>query len=111
MGLIHTPRVLYNIGKGFYKKKRRPSNVITATTTTTKSSSESSSISSNTINNNNTNLIGVGKYHPHIYTSRVGLFDIDYLGHMNNGTFFMYTRLFVACCSSCFFFNMRTPKV
>jgi len=27
---------------------------------------------------------GIGPHHQHIYKSRVGLFDVDYLGHINN---------------------------
>lgn len=30
---------------------------------------------------------GIGRANPHIYSARLGLFDVDYLGHMNNGEF------------------------
>jgi hypothetical protein len=55
MGVVHTPRTLISIAKGLWKSRQDP--------------------------NARNAAIGI----PHIYTARLGVFDVDYLGHMNNG--------------------------
>lgn len=60
MGIIHTPRTLYSIAKGFLQRSKGPP--------------------------------GIGNDNPHIYTSRVGLFDVDYLGHMNNASYLSHAE-------------------
>mmetsp|Transcript_30611 Transcript_30611/g.50554 ORF Transcript_30611/g.50554 Transcript_30611/m.50554 type:complete len:206 (+) Transcript_30611:91-708(+) len=63
MGLIHTPRVLYSIAKGAIKNWRNgPSN------------------------------IGIGAANPHVYTSRVDLFDFDLFGHLNNAAYLTHAE-------------------
>lgn len=57
MGIIHTPRVLATIAKGMMKKPNSP-------------------IRSR-----------IGVIEPHKYFARAGLFDVDYLGHLNNAAF------------------------
>jgi hypothetical protein len=75
MGLIHTPRTIYSIMNGVYKRqlffRQHPP----------------TSIASNGIPKN-TLTVGLEPSNPHIYQARLGLFDIDYLGHMNNGMLF-----------------------
>jgi hypothetical protein len=66
MGLIHTPRTLYAIAKGLWK--RRQHNRVAASA------------------NQPATIVGIGEGNHHIYEARLGLFDVDYLGHMNNGT-------------------------
>ena len=36
--------------------------------------------------------VGIVANHPHIYHARVGLFDVDYLGHMNNAAFLSHAE-------------------
>lgn len=64
MGIIHTPRVLYSIAKGTVKNWRNggPSN------------------------------IGIGAANPHVYTSRVDLFDFDMYGHLNNAAYLTHAE-------------------
>jgi len=38
-------------------------------------------------------LVGVLPGNPHIYTGRPGLFDVDYLGHMNNASSLTHAEL------------------
>ena len=57
MGLVHMPRVIASIAKGMYRGRHQKGGA-------------SSFIKE-----------------PHAYTGRVGLFDIDYLGHMNNASY------------------------
>jgi hypothetical protein len=75
MGLIHTPRTIYSIANGlskrhwFYRsngKKSSPSDALLRDPTT----------------------VAIGENNHHIYQARLGLIDVDYLGHMNNGTFY-----------------------
>lgn len=35
---------------------------------------------------------GIGPQNPHIYRARVGLFDVDYVGHMNNAAFLSHAE-------------------
>jgi acyl-CoA thioesterase FadM len=62
MGLVHTPRVLASIAKGLYRGRQQQAAVGAAGT-------------------------GFSMNDPHVATGRVGLFDIDYLGHMNNAAY------------------------
>ena len=59
MGLIHTPRTIVSICKGLLKRRREPLD---------------------------TGAAGIGEGNRHVYQAKLGLFDVDYLGHMNNGT-------------------------
>ena len=83
MGLIHTPRTIYSILNGVYKRqiylRQQPISPKSTTTTAVVSGTPK-----------NTITIGLGSTNPHIYQARLGLFDIDYLGHMNNGTLYLY---------------------
>lgn len=63
MVFVHVPRVIYNVGKGLWKRRTMLSRQHSPATTT----------------------VGIGETNKHIYHARLGLFDIDYLGHMNNG--------------------------
>lgn len=78
MGLIHTPRTMYSILNGVYKRQI----FLRQQVPTPTASSTVIGIPKNTM------TIGLGQTNPHIYQARLGLFDIDYLGHMNNGMFF-----------------------
>lgn len=75
MGLIHTPRTIYSILNGVYKRQMflRQQPPPPPTTAAVKGTPK------------NTMIISLGSNNPHIYQARLGLFDIDYLGHMNNG--------------------------
>mmetsp|Transcript_12704 Transcript_12704/g.36963 ORF Transcript_12704/g.36963 Transcript_12704/m.36963 type:complete len:211 (+) Transcript_12704:139-771(+) len=63
MAPIHIPRALASIARGMLKPKSP-----------------------------NRLLIGLGPENPHIYNSRAGLFDVDYLGHMNNAAFLAHAE-------------------
>ncbi|GKY98258.1 thioesterase [Mayamaea pseudoterrestris] len=63
MVLIHTPRTLVAIGKGLMRKGA-----------------------------SDAQRIGLGDC-PHVYTSRVGLLDLDYMGHMNNAAYLSHAEL------------------
>jgi acyl-CoA thioesterase FadM len=63
MGLVHTPRVIASIAKGLWKKR----------STTTAADGLS--------------------HHPHQYYARAGLFDVDYLGHLNNAAYLNHAEL------------------
>ena len=65
MGLVHTPRVLASIARGLMKRRADPTAPMT----------------------------GLGADHPYIYTARAGLFDIDYLGHLNNSAYLNHAEL------------------
>jgi len=58
MGLIHTPRVVASIGRGLYKRRMAEGGVPPT-------------------------KVGIGEENKHIYKARLGLFDVDYLGHLN----------------------------
>ena len=58
MGLVHTPRVISSVLKGVYRHSSP-----------------------------GPKTIGFGPQNIHSYYSRLGLFDVDYLGHMNNAAF------------------------
>ena len=81
MGLIHTPRTIYSILNGVYKRqmflRQQPPPPTVAVNRTPK----------------NTITISLGSNNPHIYQARLGLFDIDYLGHMNNGMLYLYLQV------------------
>ena len=80
MGLIHTPRTIYSVLNGVYKRQiflRQQNPLPTATTATSIGTPK------------NTMTIGLEQTNPHLYQARLGLFDVDYLGHMNNGAFFL----------------------
>ena len=36
--------------------------------------------------------VGIVANNPHVYTARVGLFDVDYLGHLNNSAFLSHAE-------------------
>jgi acyl-CoA thioesterase FadM len=63
MGLIHTPRTIAALIKGYTRAR-------TATP-----------------------AVGIGPDHPYIYQARAGLWDVDYLGHMNNAAFLTHAEL------------------
>ena len=77
MGLIHTPRTIYSILNGVYKRQ-----MFLRQEPTTLSAAAATAVSGTP---KNTMTIALGPTNPHIYQARLGLFDIDYLGHMNNG--------------------------
>jgi len=86
MTLIHTPRVLWSIGKGLKTNRDILKKVPPAATTTT--TTATSTIRDNK-NKDQASLLLAGilpDAPPHIYHGRAGLFDVDYLGHMNNAS-------------------------
>jgi acyl-CoA thioesterase FadM len=66
MGFIHTPRTLYAVAKGLLNR------------------------------NNNAKLAtkppGIGSDNPHIYSAKMGVFDVDYMGHMNNASYLSHAE-------------------
>jgi len=64
MGLVHTPRVIASVIKGLYKKYV-----------------------------NGLKPLGLGANNPHIYRAHAGIFDVDYLGHMNNAAYLQHAEL------------------
>ena len=65
MGLVHTPRVIASVIQGLYK---RHTHGLQAS-------------------------VGIGAANPHRYIARAGVFDIDYLGHMNNAAYLQHAEL------------------
>ena len=89
MGLIHTPRTIFSIAKGLSKrqwfyssngKKKIPFDPLMRDPKT----------------------VAIGLNNHHVYQARLGLFDVDYLGHMNNGTFY-WLECVVICLSFGFY--------
>mmetsp|Transcript_34108 Transcript_34108/g.82038 ORF Transcript_34108/g.82038 Transcript_34108/m.82038 type:complete len:267 (+) Transcript_34108:368-1168(+) len=81
MTLIHTPRVLWSIGKGLKTnrdilKKVPPAATPTATAEVNNDADQASLLLSGIL----------PEAPPHLYHGRAGLFDVDYLGHMNNAS-------------------------
>lgn len=62
MGLVHTPRVIASAAKGFFRGRT------------------------------STRVSGFSLDEPHIYIARAGLFDVDYLGHMNNASYLTHAE-------------------
>jgi acyl-CoA thioesterase FadM len=81
MTIIHTPRVIASVAKGLWKRRQ----LLKETTSSTAAETTTSSSSSSTVI-----LEGIGI--PHQYTARVGLLDVDYLGHMNNAAFLSHAE-------------------
>lgn len=69
MGLVHTPRVIFTIAKGLLTGKGKLSRNIPTNS-----------------------VLGVGDNF-HSYQARAGVFDVDYLGHMNNASFLAHCEM------------------
>ena len=65
VGIIHTPRTLFAIGKGLAKRR---------------SAGKTASLG------------GIGADNPYVSTGRAGLFDTDYLLHMNNAAYLSHAE-------------------
>lgn len=63
MGLTHTPRVLWNIAKGYYRHRHLRNNA------------------------------SLDALETHVYQARAGLLDVDYLGHLNNASYLSHAEL------------------
>jgi hypothetical protein len=82
MGLIHTPYVIFSIGKGFWKKQRVSSmNHLVG-----------SSMNNNRKKNQNSSniVIGIGAANAYWYEGYVALFAVNYLGHLNNAAYLLH---------------------
>lgn len=66
VGLVHTPRTLFSIGKGLARRR---------------TAGEAAS-----------SLGGIGEHNPFVSTGRAGLFDTDYLLHMNNAAYLSHAE-------------------
>lgn len=75
MGLVHTPRTLHSIGRALLQRRKLLQEQAT--------SGDSGKLLS---------LSGFGPTRPHIYQARAGLFDVDYLGHMNNAAYLTHAE-------------------
>ena len=62
MGLVHTPRAIYSVGRAYMRRKALSPTV------------------------------GLRRDNPHLYTDRAGVFDVDYLGHMNNAAYLTHAE-------------------
>ena len=69
MGLIHTPRVIFSIAKGLLARSRQSNQ------------QQSSRL-----------FVGLGD-NIHSYYARAGLFDVDYLGHLNNAAYLNHAEM------------------
>jgi acyl-CoA thioesterase FadM len=69
MVLVITPRTIISIGRGIIKRRYDGRRGL------------------------DTNLSGIGRENPYVYNARVGLFDVDYLGHMNNAMYLCHAEL------------------
>lgn len=65
MGPIHTPRMLFAIGKGLARRRSAGTAASTA---------------------------GLGADNPYVSAGRVGIFDMDYLMHMNNAAYLSHAE-------------------
>ena len=65
VGIIHTPRTFIAVGKGLARRQ---------------SAGASASLG------------GMGAEHPYVSTGRAGLFDTDYLMHMNNAAYLSHAE-------------------
>jgi len=72
MGLVHTPRVIAAVARGYWRHRMgRPLPTDGSSST----------------------LSGFGPLHPHVYHARANMFDVDYLGHMNNAAYLTHAEL------------------
>jgi acyl-CoA thioesterase FadM len=71
MGLVHTPRVVAAVARGYFRHRMGLSLPDGSPATHS----------------------GFGPSHPHIYHARANLFDVDYLGHMNNAAYLAHAEL------------------
>ena len=112
MAILHTPRTLISIGRGLLRRRRQRLAAINANDVdvdvdvdadedgainaskfigfvprnTNNNNNNNNNDESNRSNNNNNN-------NPHIYKNKPSiLFDIDYLGHMNNSAFLAHAE-------------------
>ena len=65
VGLIHTPRTLYHVAQGMIKRQKDGAAAA---------------------------LGGIGKENPFVSTGRAGMFDTDYLLHMNNAAYLSHAE-------------------
>lgn len=63
MGIVHTPRVIATVARSYLKQSKNPA-VRTR----------------------------IGLADPHEYQARAGLFDVDYLGHLNNAAYLYHAE-------------------
>jgi len=66
MGIVHTPRVIASITRGLLKRRNAVLDQPTP---------------------------GLGLENPYVYLGRAGLFDIDYLGHLNNAAYLNHAEM------------------
>jgi acyl-CoA thioesterase FadM len=79
MGIIHTPRTFFAVARGFWNRSsnaKRPHAVAGSNST-----AQAAVVPA-----------GIGSAHPHLYTARMGVFDVDYLGHMNNASYLSHAE-------------------
>jgi acyl-CoA thioesterase FadM len=68
MVILTTPRTVFSIGKGLLKRSHGGAGPAATAS-------------------------GIGSDNPHVYTARAGVFDVDYLGHMNNAMYLSHAEL------------------
>jgi acyl-CoA thioesterase FadM len=107
MAILHTPRTLISIGRGLLRRRRQRLAAINANDVDVDADEDGAINASkfigfvprNTNNNNNNNNNESNRSNnnnnnnPHIYKNKPSiLFDIDYLGHMNNSAFLAHAE-------------------
>ncbi|OEU09033.1 Thioesterase/thiol ester dehydrase-isomerase, partial [Fragilariopsis cylindrus CCMP1102] len=70
MAILHTPRTLISIGRGLLRRRQRLASI-----------------------NQQSNANNIADSNPHIYKNKPSkLFDVDYLGHMNNAAYLAHAE-------------------
>ena len=70
MGIVHVPRTVFAIAKGYFKRRTSP------------------------LPDAKKSLVGIGfKQPPYVYSSHAGLFDVDVMLHMNNASYLTHAEL------------------
>lgn len=69
MGIVHIPRTIASCARGYYRRWSSPLSIEKLA------------------------VVGIGPNNPHRYQGRVGLFDFDSLGHMNNAAYLTHAEL------------------
>ena len=102
MAIIHTPRTLISIGRGLLRRRQRLASINQQSNANNIADVDAAAADEGAMNaskfigfvpNNNNNNNNNNKSNPHIYKNKPSkLFDIDYLGHMNNAAYLAHAE-------------------
>lgn len=91
MAIIHTPRVIWSLLNGLRKHRARDVNNKAVLSAAQVAAGVDGTTTATTTKEAKTGL-GLRVDDPHRYYARVGIFDVDYLGHMNNAAFLSHAE-------------------